>query len=404
MTVDMENKIAVQTREPNAVQKVIFGVLRFLIVLAILAGAVGAAYYLFLTKPETHKGERAVLPTLVEAEAVKSKNYQVFVEAFGTVEAARAIDLLPEVSGKVLKVNENLVPGGMIHKGEVVVKIDPKDYELVLQQQKANLTQNESSYAIEQGRQDIAKHELELLEEKTSPREKNLVLRMPQLQQAEAKVKTAEAAVEQAKINLDRTTVTMPFNAVVRKKQADVGMLARQGSAVASVVGVDEFWIRVLVPTNQLKWIFKGEECGGKVKVFNEFAWGEVWREGVVKQLNSELDSSARMAQVIVSVKDPLGYEAKDKPVPKLLLGMYTKTMIGGPLLEDVFVLPRDDIHDNNTIWVIGKDDKLDIREVMPIWEDDDYAVLREGLEEGEVLVTSQIITPVEGMKLKIAK
>ncbi|QQE13173.1 efflux RND transporter periplasmic adaptor subunit [Planctomycetota bacterium] len=391
-------------RKKNVFQSAIAITIQTLITLAIIAGGLFAAQYLFMTAPKADKKAREVKPVLVQTHAVNTTNFTVQIEAFGSVEAARSVNIQPQVSGIITHINQDLVPGGRIAKGSVICTIDPADYQITIKQRQADLIKSKNELAIEQGRRNVAQREYNLLNKSASPEDLKLILREPQLQTVEANILTAQSALESAQLNLDRTTIQMPFNAIVRTKNADLGTLASQSTNIASVVGTDEFWVRLLIPTRDLKWFINSDITDPQINIFNDFAWNGQSRDASLMHLVTDLDDGARMAQVLINVNDPLTIKSENANKPQLLIGMYVRANIQGSTLHDVFAIPNNSVHDNNTIWVLKPDSTLDIRTITPIWQDKNTTVFKNVLNNGEKLIVSQIITPIQDMKLQPAK
>ncbi len=119
------------------------------------------------------------------------------------------------MSGQVTELSPKLVPGGMVREGDLLLRIDPADFENAVSISKSELEQAEASLEIEQGRQSLAKKELELLEGTIDETNRALVLREPQIASIRAEVSAAKAAVERAELDLERSSVFAPFDAQI---------------------------------------------------------------------------------------------------------------------------------------------------------------------------------------------
>ncbi|QDU35098.1 Multidrug resistance protein MdtA precursor [Poriferisphaera corsica] len=391
-------------RRKNALQKTLAFSINTIIALAIIAAGALITQYLFLTAPQADKKPRDPQPALIRTAVLNPIDYQVRIEAFGSAEAARTINLQPQISGIITTITPNLTPGGYLEHNQTLITIDPADYEITRAARQADLAKAQASLDIELGKQNLAKREYQLLGKSASEEDLKLILREPQLKTAQANLETAQSALDSAELDLQRTTLTAPFNAVVKEKLTDIGAVASPNSPIASLIGTDEFYIRLLVPTRDLSWIFQGNNATPNVTISNNFAWGERTRTAKIKHLTTELDSGARMAQILVSVNDPLSLKPQNENAPALLLGMYTRNIIDGPILSDVYTIPTAALHDNNTIWILTPENTLDIRTITPIWKDKQQTVTRTNIQPGEQLIVSQIITPVQDMKLKLTQ
>jgi multidrug efflux pump subunit AcrA (membrane-fusion protein) len=273
-----------------------------------------------------------------------------------------------------------LEPGGVIEAGAELVAIDRSDYELALAAKQAELEEARFALEVERGRQVVALREWKLLEGDVPKEDANrsLVLRKPHLRRAEALVEKAENDIALAELDLTRTSVTAPFNAVVIEESVEVGQLLERGTSVTTLAGADEFWVRVSVPVDRLRWIQlpRGEYEGAKAKVVLDAGEGrEFTREGRVLRLLGDLEPNGRMARMLVSIADPLGRHDRSGEIP-LLLGSYVQVEIDAGVLEGVVVIRRAALREGNRIWVVDGSNRLQIRDVEVLWFRKDSVLL----------------------------
>ena len=261
-----------------------------------------------------------------------------------------------------------------------------------------------------------------------SENEKALILRRPQLKAAQAALqaskagkqsaevayknavearKRARASLEQAKLDFDRTTIEVPFNAVVQSEQVGVGSYVSPGNPLASLVNTDRYRVEVSVPLDQLRWIrspSRGAERGSKVRIYHPPAWGEDrYRLGRVRRLKAGIEEQGRMARVVIDVEDPRALKEPNGDKPMLLLDSFVEVEIMGKEIRDAVMLPREALRSGNKVWLVSSDNTLEIRDVTIEARASEHVYVTEGLEAGDMLITSDVPTPVEGMKLKRA-
>ncbi len=376
-----------------------------LIPIAILAGCAVLAVVVIETSPVAERKARPLRARLVEVVPAEVSTATTQVVAMGTVVATREVVLKPQVSGRVVEVSPEFVPGGRFEPGQVMLRVDPSDYELAVRQRESELAQHRADLRMEQGNQSVARLEFELLGESVSEEDRDLVLREPQLDRVRARVGAAEAALAQAKLDLERTVVRSPFHSWVRERGVELGTRVDSGTVLATLVGTSDYWVEVVVPVNQLRWIeipSTPEETGSVAQIGDAGAWGPgVYREGHVVRLLGDLEHEGRMARVLVRVEDPLALESDDPGVPPLLLGSFVNVRIDGHSLDNVVALDRTLLRDGDRVWVMGSDDALEIREVRVVFRSEDRVLVREGLRAGERLVKSDLSSPVTGMALR---
>jgi len=329
----------------------------------------------------------------------------VVIEANGTVGASREVSLFPRVTGEVTSISPDFLPGGILAAGDPVLTIDPEDYELALRQRESDLARARAAYDIELGQQEIARQEFAMLGEGMAENDRSLVLRVPQLDQAEADLQSARAAVEQARLNLDRTRVESPFNAVVRTRDVVEGTQVSAGTLLGSLVGSDEYWVEVVLPVDRLGWIevpAVNGDPGSPVRIYDTSAWSDgAWREGRVLKIAADVEEQGRMARLIVAVPDPLALSAQNAGSPALMLGSYVRVEILGGELESAAELDRDMLRDGDNVWVMNADGELEIRPVTVVYRGRETVMVTSGIAAGERMVVTDIAAAVSGMKLR---
>jgi RND family efflux transporter MFP subunit len=375
------------------------------LVLGVLGAAAGISVYWLKNRPKAKRQPPKAEAALVEVVGVKPETRRVVVEAMGTVVPAREIRLAAQVGGEVISVSPDLLPGGLFGAGESLLKLEPRDYELAVRQRNNDLAKARSDLRVEMGQQSISRREYELLGQEVPEEDRDLLLRLPQLEAAQATVASAEATLEKAELDLERTRVVAPFNAVVQSREADLGTHVSAGSPLVSLIGSDEYWVQVSVPVDRLRWIDipgVNSKLGAGVRIYQDAAWGPgIFRKGVVQRLMTDLEPEGRMARLLVSVSDPLHLHAGDEDRRPLLLGAYVRVQIDGRELPDVVSVPRDWLRSGEQVWVMDADGTLDIRQVEIAWSGNDLICISRGLDEGDLLVTSSLGTPVQGMALR---
>ena len=379
-----------------------------LISLVILAVCVATAFALIETGPVAERAPRPRQARLVEVTPAVRSTEVTEVAAMGTVVATREVVIQPQATGRIVEVSPEFVPGGRFAPGELMLRIDPSDYELAVRQRESELAQARAELQIEAGNQSVARLEYELLGEAVADEDRDLVLRQPQLETVRARVASAAAAVAQARLDLERTAVRAPFHSLVRERGAELGARVDPGTPLATLVATDAYWVEVVVPVSQLRWIEipnAAGEPGSPARVADLAAWGPgAFREGRVVRLLGDLESEGRMARLLVRVEDPLALQPDHAEMPRLLLDSFVNVQLQGRLLADVVALDRALLRDGDRVWILGEDGALEIRAVTVTFRSDDRVLVSDGLAGGELLVTSELSSPVPGMPLRTAE
>lgn len=374
--------------------------------LGLLVCSILIALVFFWTAPEAEmEGASKTTAMLVDVVQAEQGDFNPSVIATGLVQPATDISLSNQVGGEVTQIASQFLPGAYVKKGEMLLQINPADYENTLTLRKSDLALAQSDYEVELGRQDVAVKDYELIGDELSSKNQNLVLRKPQLEAAKANVKAAEAAVNQANLDLQRTAIRAPFDAHILSRNVNLGSQIPSGSDLGRLVGIDEYWIIANVPLSKINWLDIGEGkegSGAPVKIIHPSAWEEgQFREGNVSRMVGALDDQSRLARVVVSVPDPLLRKNPDSNKPQLIIGTFVEVQIEARKLENVARLQRQFIRPGNSIWVL-KEGKLEIRKVNIIFEDGQYAYIRDGLSATDQIVATDLATVVEGSPLRL--
>ncbi len=374
--------------------------------LGLLAGSILVVLIFFWTAPEAEmEGASKTTAMLVDVVQAERGDFSPTVVATGIVQPATDISLSNQVGGEVTRIASKFLPGAYVNKGELLLQINPADFENTLMLRKSDLALAQSDYEVELGRQDVALKDYELIGDELSTENRNLVLRKPQLEAAKANVAAAEAAVNQASLDLERASIRAPFDAHILSRNVNLGSQIAPGSDIGRLVGIDEYWVMANVPLSKVNWLEIGENTDGSgapVKIVHPAAWepGQ-FREGTVSRLVGSLDNQTRLARVIIQVQDPLMRREPDPDKPPLIIGTFVEVQIEARKLEDVTRLERQYIRPGNTVWVM-EDGELAIREVTILFEDQDYAYINEGLEDNAQVVATDLATVVDGSPLRL--
>lgn len=367
--------------------------------LAVLGVGAFAAIRFVQTRPSPPQKPPARIAPLVEVMTVHASRETAVIQTMGTVTPARQINIKAEVTGTIREVAARFLPGGTVPGGGVLVRLDPEDFRLAVAAKEAALASATADLELEFGQQEVARHEWALLN-RTDPitNKKPLALRKPQLAQARAKVRQAETALDQARLDLRRTTVTAPFTALILEKNVDLGSRVSNTDTLATLVDAREYWVEATAPVDRLAWIAlpTDDAPGARVLIRSQASGAE--REGRVLHLRGDLEDQGRLARLLVSLPRPL----ETSPAP-MLLGEYVRLAIDGRKLDNVIRLPRVALREGDTVWVV-RDASLDIRPVNVAWRDTDTVLVTAGLASGDVVVTSELATPIQDMPLTLGE
>lgn len=379
------------------------------IVAVLLGGAGVIAWLLLATAPEPQRSAPPERGALVRVVEVARKPHRLRIHAHGSVRAARTLVLRPEVSGRLIWVHPQLEPGGVIAKGDVLFRIDPRPYELAVRRIRAELARASSTLAMERARRSIAEREMKLFRD--IPEEqfnRSLMLREPQLEAAKAAVLAAQAAIGRAELDLERTSVSAPFNAIVDSEDATLGSLVTRQSRIATLLGTGEFWVEAPIPAAQVSHLDLPEDGqrGASVDVRHQVGGRTLHYRGQVVRLLGTTSEQTRLARVLISIADPLHAEVdgEDPRRIKRLLpaGTWVDLVITGGRERLLVEVPEAAIVDGPAVYIV-EDGKLRQRDVRIAWRGPNRVLVDSGLRGGDRVIVSQLARPVPGMKVRVA-
>ncbi len=357
---------------------------KILLPLGLIALGLVCVWLFVATKPQPGKGKPAPTSPLVTVSPVSTGRADIVVSALGTVTPAQEVALRPRVSGTVVELSPLLQPGSRVSANSLLVRLDPEDYRIEVARKESALAKAKADLALEMGQQTIARKELRDLQN-VLPQVMNkmdsgnqIALRAPHLAQAKAAVAAAQAELEAAQNNLDRTRLSAPFDALVTSRNVSIGSQATSQEAVATLVGTEAFWVEAAVPLDRLESAGLSRVESRPATVFTSSGQS---REGLVLGHTGSLSQSARMGHVLVRVEDPLALAQTN--VPPLILGDQVRVDIHAGSRDGLVKLPRALLRAGDTVWTV-KNNSLDIRPVKVFWRDVDTVFLESGLEDGE--------------------
>lgn len=374
--------------------------LKLVIPVFVLAAGFAAAALIASARKAPPRVDRPPLGPLVEVMPTAIADVPVVVTGHGEVVPRVSVDVVPQVAGQVIEAHRSLVAGGFFKAGDVLVVIDPRDYELAVERAQAAVARAKVTLEREQAEADVAREEWYGLHPDEEPTA--LVIREPQIRQADAEHAAALADLSVAELSLERTRISLPFDGVVVSESIDVGQFVGNGSRLATVYGTDVVEVRVPLDSRELAWFDVPSSRGGRgasAEISMSFSGTRSLWKGRVTRMEAQVDQTSRMVHVVIEVPRP--YDTSGNR-PALLPGSFVDVRIAGRTLENVVSVPRHAIHDGNSVWVF-ENGSLGIREVEIMREDRQQTLISSGLEEGELVIVSTLDATTNGMTIRRA-
>jgi RND family efflux transporter MFP subunit len=351
------------------------------------------------------KKEEITPAVLVKAITAELKSLDFVIHSQGPVKPRTETSLVAEVSGKVEYVSPNFVAGGFFRKGNVLLEIDPSDYRTALKRAEAALASRQAKLSDETARSEQALKDWKNLGRTGEP--SDLVIRKPQLQDAQANVSAAEADVEKARRDLQRTRITIPYDGLLREKMVDVGQFVSPGTRLGTSFAVDSAEIRLPLSKDDIPFLNlpsiseASDSAFPLVTLFSQQAGVErSWQARLIRT-EGVVDEASRVIYGVAKVVDPYGILGESDQ-QELKIGTFVSAEIQGIAANNVVVIPRYALQSDHTVLLADEDRKLEIRQVNVLREEPDIVYINGGLVGGEKVVVTNLDAAIPGMQLAI--
>ena len=374
-----------------------------LIVLSVLAVVVMVTIAKGKRPERKDTGEQALVVNTIPAR-VESLNFSVVTQ--GSLAPRTETTLVAEVSGQIVSVSSNFIAGGFFRQGEVLLQIDPSDYETALMSAQAGLAARKAQLADQKARSEQALKDWNNLGRTGKP--SDLVLRKPQLAEAQAAVQAAEAELKRANRNLERTRIKVPYDGLVRSKMVDVGQFVSPGTPLGVTFAVDYAEIRLPLSSSDLAFLDLPSATRldrahrVPVTLVSDARSGmQKWQAEIVRT-EGVVDNRSRVVYAVAEVVDPYGVLGKSTQ-GQLRMGTFVRAEIQGLRADNVVVLPRSVLQSDDTILIANEDRELEIRPVTVLRAEPRQVYIESGVSEGELIVTTSMDAPISGTRLSVS-
>jgi RND family efflux transporter MFP subunit len=380
---------------------------KILVPLVILGLLLSVAAGIRSNPPESPQRFNAGQPAIaVSGEQVRLQNYRIELESYGSVQPRTQTTLTAQVSGHVVFVNPNIRDGGFFDNGDVLVSIDPRDYQANVQIAQAILMDARQALSDAEARSEQAREDWEMLGNEGEP--PKLVLRLPQLEAARAGVLSAEATLKKANLELERTNIVAPFAGRVLQQIADVGQVVSPSAEIAVIYATDYVEVRLPIRNRDLEFVdlpvsyrdFETSEIAIPTEIISDLVGRTVWDARLVRT-EGAIDQTARQLHVVAQIDDPFSMRADGRP--QLKIGQYVTARLAGHTLKNVLVIPNAAIYQGSYVYIV-EGDILQRREVEIAWQNDRDAIIRRGLTDGDTLVTTPLGQVTSGVKVSMVQ
>ena len=374
------------------------------IIIILLAIIIAVVLGMSRSAPERAGIER--LPVLVEYTSAEPQTHQFTIDSQGAVRPKYDSSLVAEVSGQVVYVSDRFVAGGFFRAGEVMLQIDPSDYEVAREEAQANLARAQAGVAEERALGRVAEAEWRSIEAGEIP---SLGLREPQLASALAELQSSEARLTQAQRNLERTKIRAPFDGVLQNRQVTLGQYVSTNTLVANLMSTNVAEVRLPLTDFDMAFIdlptgMLDDEVGPGVVLHTSISGRRYSWQGSIVRTEGVMDAGSQVTYAVVEVQDP--YNRQGPTHDRVLnFGRFVEAQVDGVSIDGLIELPRYAVNSRGYTWVISDDSpRLLERRAVEIERRDRQSVyVSAGLEAGEKVMLTQLDNPIPGQRVRIA-
>lgn len=359
------------------------------------------SFILMATRPEIVPREVEVSYRPVRVKTVQPDAVFLSVRSQGTVEPRTESDLIPEVTGQLVWLSPAMVSGGYFEKGDVLLRIDSADYKTLMARSASavNRTQVEFETASAEYQRTVKLHKQGLAS--ASQLEKS----QREYRVSESNLHDAKIDLKQSTLDVERTTYKAPFTGRIRSEHVDLGQFVSRGEVIAKIYATDSVEVRLPLANKQLAFLnlpvgYRGQltsEDETDVILTGNYAGVEYEWQAKLVRTEAEIDAQSRMFYAVAQVKT-VDWDGEQPPP---LVGLFVHAEIKGRIVDDIVVLPRIAVRDNNRVLVVDQDDRLHFREVSILRIQPDEVLINGGLLAGERVCLTPLQVAVEGMKVR---
>ena len=416
------------------------GLFKAIRVFLVLLVAIVIAVTLVIMRPKAERQVPVQKGRLVEVFPARAEDFQMVVEAFGTVTPRESLKLVAQVRGQIVDIYQSFKEGNFVKKGTRLIQIDPRTYSLEVKRRQVQIMQSEaelkrlkqevinlgsrvkiakSDVALSKSeylrlkklvdRKVIAQSQLDKAEqaylasrERRQAIENQLALIGPRREQLMAARDMADVMYQQANLDLERSRIEAPFDGWVLEKAIEVGQHVNVGQQLGSIYKAGELDIEVSIPTREFKWLPAGMGKNSSVAadvIFRNSGDQQVW-QGRVARVKARMDERTRTLPVVIEVDETATAE-KSVSGFRLRPGMFVIIKIKGKEVNQAYVLPRYVVYPGDVVYTL-KDDQLKIKEVGILRSYKDSVIVNEGLSEDDQIISTPLSGAVDGMRVRL--
>lgn len=335
----------------------------------------------------------------VDVITVSAKSVPATLETTGKTASYREVEVRAQVSGTLLK--RDYVEGSIVKKGKLLFQIDPTPFQTAVDKAKAMVTQQMA--AVKKAERDIERLEPLLAEKAVSQQEYDDAVSSKE--QAQAGLESANAALQQAEIDLNYTNVTAPISGITGKALKEEGSLVTMGSdsLLTKIHQINPIYVNYSISDTEYLKIRRQMDEGtilvpdqGELDVQLTLSDGSVYPiMGKLNYMDTLIDSQTGTIQNRAEFSNPDSI---------LVPNQFVRVTLKGAMRPDTILVPQRAVQQNQTghyVYVVNSEGKVEMRIVKAgDWFDSEW-IIESGLSSGDVVVVDGTIKIQPGMQVR---
>lgn len=358
------------------------------------------------SQPPVSMGQvKQVNPLLVDVLEISEQTFQIEVESYAALKANTRTDILPLVSGQVVKVSSSFQRGAFVTAGQLLLEIDPLEYEVAVQVARSELASAELALAEEEARSEQAERDWRHSQNQSKAQVSDFALRYPQLKAAKANLATAEAKLQLAMKNLDRTKVRAPYGGRLIETFVNLGSVVSTATRLAELYSSESLELSLPIANRDLQFLDLPTMLNNgdiPVRIENPLVSpSQYWRARIVGT-EALVDSENQQIYAVAKIKGP---ENSDSGYQALKVGQYLHAVIEGKEIEDAILIPNAAVYQGAYVYVVKENDGVPIlvrRDISVRWRNEEFSLLASGLAPGDRLVITPLGQVTSGTRVRI--
>jgi multidrug efflux system membrane fusion protein len=341
------------------------------------------------------KGPPAAKATPVVTAVAGKGNLDLYLKEIGTVTPLNSVTVKSRVDGQIMKIG--FVEGQAVKEGDLIAEIDPRPFHVQLAQAQAQLARDEAT--LKNARADLARYR----EAADTVTKQQMDTQIALVEQDEAVLKTDQAMIDNAKLQIEYCHITAPIGGRIGLRQVDVGNMIRanDSTGIAVITQLQPINVTFSIPEGQIGRVVRAVSAAGdnrlKVDAYEE---NDVTRiaSGVLTAIDNQVDPTTGTVRLKAEFPNADG---------SLFPNEFVRAHLLVETLRDVVLIPAAAAQigpppNENFVYVVADDGTVELRNVKPGPTDDEQVVILDGVRPGEVVVTDGVDKLVPGAKVTV--